>query len=102
MWHHVILSWQWLHVMWHHVTPQLTVVVGAVGLTATNLEQDIIFIHSYQKPVSYVPAFPASPVLFCDVVNSFHDIVISLIPRPHGYEADHDDVIMMQLYICGI
>ena len=56
-----------------HVTscdPQLTVVVGAVGLTATNLEQDIIFIHSYQKPVSYAPA---SLVLFYDVINSFRD-----------------------------
>lgn len=31
---------------------QLMIRVGAIGMTATNLQQDVTFMHSYQKPVS--------------------------------------------------
>ena len=49
----------WLSCDSHVTYPQLTVEVGAVGVTATNLEQNIIF-HSYRKPVS-------TPILLCQL-----------------------------------
>ena len=53
-----IINTMWLSCDSHVTYPQLTVEVGAVGVTATNLEQNIIFLHSYQKPVS-------TPTLLC-------------------------------------
>ena len=55
--HVMVTSYHAINTTWlscdSHVTyPQLTVEVGAVVVTATNLEQNIIFLHSYQKPVS--------------------------------------------------
>lgn len=37
------------------ITVQVIVEVGAIGVTTTNLEQNVIFLHSYQKQVGLCP-----------------------------------------------
>ncbi|KAL5486947.1 hypothetical protein EMCRGX_G019491 [Ephydatia muelleri] len=53
--------------------------VGAIGVTATNIEQHVIFMHSYQKHkklLEVLRATPAPPVVvFCNTVQTVDEIV---------------------------